>query len=364
MGILRLTLAVYVVLGHGGWTGLGELAKGAHPVESFFLISGFYMAMVLSEKYPTPRAVPVFYLNRFLRLYPLYLVVALATWARFGIGWWWLGHPPTLSVWIPLYEHLGWWPRSLLALSNWSMVGLDLPSLWDFAPAHGFLPVHNDIYPPSAAPDGTIWLGNAVTVGVAWSIGMEIWFYLIAPVLVRLGDLALVTLGLASLALRLTVISQGFPEGRLFPAQLCVFILGMLAWRWGPRIAGYLPASRARWGLVAGFVILTFGYPYWRIPGQLWLYDAFMAASLGTIFDLTKKLKWDQWIGHLSYPLYLVHILVFATLDRSGRAPNPWLGLLLSIGCAILLLKLVEQPIDAWRQRRAAQLKAPVAVPA
>ena len=75
MGGLRTLLVLGVVIGHAG--GKWGPAGGYAAVESFFVISGFYMAMIYG-KYATPGS---FLLSRALRLYPTYfaaLTIALA----------------------------------------------------------------------------------------------------------------------------------------------------------------------------------------------------------------------------------------------------------------------------------------------
>ena len=45
---------------------------GANAVEIFFVISGFYIAMILARSYSTNLG---FYKNRALRLYPIYYII-------------------------------------------------------------------------------------------------------------------------------------------------------------------------------------------------------------------------------------------------------------------------------------------------
>ena len=79
-----LVLAMAVVLYHLGINDLAgfPLISGRAAVFSFFVISGFYMAMVLKTRYTEqalgPKYVRIFYLSRFLRLYPIYAVVLTA----------------------------------------------------------------------------------------------------------------------------------------------------------------------------------------------------------------------------------------------------------------------------------------------
>ena len=76
MGIIRLLLALSVVSGHLQFSSLGVGTTGQVSVQAFFLISGFYISMALCASYS--RQVPQFWLNRALRLYPAYLLVAAA----------------------------------------------------------------------------------------------------------------------------------------------------------------------------------------------------------------------------------------------------------------------------------------------
>src|SRR5262245_37870067 len=73
MGLFRFLLALSVIAAHtkpaptifpffGG--------EGVTPVLLFFVISGFYMAMIVEEKYASN--LQEFYENRFLRLFPIY----------------------------------------------------------------------------------------------------------------------------------------------------------------------------------------------------------------------------------------------------------------------------------------------------
>src|ERR1700761_979235 len=83
MGLIRFLLACGVVLCHTsaimGYTPL----SGALAVQCFFIISGFYMAMVLAEKYNGKGSTYLFYTNRALKIYPIYWVclILLIIWS-------------------------------------------------------------------------------------------------------------------------------------------------------------------------------------------------------------------------------------------------------------------------------------------
>src|SRR5947209_991086 len=76
MGLLRLMLACSVVLSHSG---AGVVFTGPDKaVQTFYIISGFYIAMVL-DKTEAYKSASLFYSNRFLRLWPSYIFIALST---------------------------------------------------------------------------------------------------------------------------------------------------------------------------------------------------------------------------------------------------------------------------------------------
>jgi peptidoglycan/LPS O-acetylase OafA/YrhL len=85
MGILRFLLALAVIASHANGIGIPLphekpypswaifMVDGRQAVALFFIISGFYMAMVLNTKYQNSTL--KFYGNRFLRLWPTYIII-------------------------------------------------------------------------------------------------------------------------------------------------------------------------------------------------------------------------------------------------------------------------------------------------
>jgi peptidoglycan/LPS O-acetylase OafA/YrhL len=76
-----MLLAVCVLFEHSVPFGPLNYLDGVPAVEAFFVISGFYMAFVLSEKYTRQKFgrswIGKFYLSRYLRLYPAYALGTL-----------------------------------------------------------------------------------------------------------------------------------------------------------------------------------------------------------------------------------------------------------------------------------------------
>src|SRR5690349_3905836 len=78
LGAIRLFLALSVVVWHLWGHALPFTANGYDGVLLFFIISGFYMSMVINDKYKN-QPVITFYIARFLRIYPLYLLIFVLT---------------------------------------------------------------------------------------------------------------------------------------------------------------------------------------------------------------------------------------------------------------------------------------------
>lgn len=74
MGLIRLLLAISVIQAHTS-SFLGySIANGLVAVQVFYIFSGFYMFMILTEKYTSIKS---FYKSRFLRIFPTYLIITI-----------------------------------------------------------------------------------------------------------------------------------------------------------------------------------------------------------------------------------------------------------------------------------------------
>ena len=124
---------------------------------------------------------------------------------------------------------MSWAQVGALVISNWTMIGLDIPSLFHFSADQGFLLFHSS--QPVNAQDGAKWAGEFRTIVPAWSLGVEIWFYFMAPFLVALSSRWIVLIGLLSVALKIAMAKCGLQTYFFFPAQLCFFMAGMLLHR-------------------------------------------------------------------------------------------------------------------------------------
>lgn len=358
MGLLRSLLAIAVLLGHaGGLYGLrldnggsAILPNGDTAVQTFYVASGFYMALILSGKYTFAR---VFWLSRYMRLAPLYIVLSLAT----------LTISYVLTGSLRGYDDVDFMTGALAILSNITLIGQDIWMFFAYDTTNQNLYFMPDILSGGldAAGPGTKPGWRFLMIEQGWSIGVEMWFYMLAPFLLTKPIKILVLFFALSWAVRL-----GLHEGlewqadpwkyRFFPSELATFLLGSIAFRLYEKGKLIAPTKSMQLTLFVVLVGICISYPH--LPGgnteKRWIFILLFALFLPTVFELTRNWKFDRAIGELSYPIYLVHLLFLALLPTSV-----WTGLyclICSIGFSILWNKHVENHVDNWRYASAEAL--------
>lgn len=347
MGLLRLFLALSVVLAH--FDGPFFLPVIESAVSLFFIVSGFYMAMILNEKYIGPGSYSSFLFSRFLRLYPVFFVILGGILVTGALKMAVLHRPlEVFEAWTQYGSLLSPLEKVFLGVPNFILFGSEWLESVRFQPGTGLV---------LQSQGAGIWGGQFLINPPAWSLGVELLFYLIAPLILRrsVGELWGITL--MALILRLWIlplsgISLGGP--RSFPFNLSLFLLGALAYR--------VIKSSSRltsWLCYLGVWISLLGYQWvsgWKLFSSLpWLY-LFFACALPSIFHLTKDWKWDRKIGELSYPIYLCH---YPLLELVRGVPSAWVQghysliyLSLVFSYAIFLEYGVARPFDRLRHKR------------
>jgi peptidoglycan/LPS O-acetylase OafA/YrhL len=351
MGSIRALLAISVLITHSDPIFGIQLMNGDMAITCFFMISGFLMGLILETKY---HHIGPFYLNRILRIYPAYLMALLFTAVVLGL----MGskdHDP-FKLWGWLWESGDWLGMMYTALANVALLGIDL-SRYVGVMDHG-----NVVFPAFLFPESNGG-HNLLLVPQAWTLALELEFYLIAPFVVRLRTfwLILLTLGLAMAS----VVAQSLLRGTLdlaavFPAQVHFFLFGVLAWR-GYRVLQAHPKAlgSARplvtWGMVGlslAFVIFAYRIQqHQNSLGQLVVYGVF-AATIPFLFTVSRRSNLDKWIGEFSYPIYLFHFGVVQFLN--WIVPRAWSGestLLLTLALCALYILVIDRPLQARRAR-------------
>lgn len=341
MGAIRLLLALSVVAVHVGYRPF-LMASGEAAVEAFFLISGFYIALALHGPYRDSRR--RFWLNRALRLYPAYFVVAGAA-LIFSLA--------TTDI-LDAFQTLPVDARAWLIAVNITLVGQD--TVMFLGVQDGTLAFTRDF----SATDLQLW--RFLLVPPAWSLGVEILFYLLAPALVLLPTRTLIALGSASVAIRLLLAVNGLSADpwsyRFFPSELVYFLSGIVAFRAMQWQRETSPAA-LRHGTpfmlcaIAGILMQS------HFPGPAWARNLSLVLMIGvclpTLFWSTKDSRLDKFLGDLSYPLYIAHWPVIAWVgvvqaEAVSGTQAAFAGIACVVAAAVLTL-LIDRPAQALRQR-------------
>ncbi len=356
MGILRFLLAVSVVIAHTNKIFGFGLVGGRLAVQSFYIISGFYMTLILKEKYiGKNKSYRLFITNRLLRLYPIYWTVLILTiFVSLGVYMTSSGH--SLERLQPYYDHIdtmGFGTLFFLVFSNIALIFQDLVMFLGLDPASGGLFFTQNFRHTNPQ------LHNFLLVPQAWTIGVEIAFYLIAPFLVRRRIRFVVALLLLSLLLRVILYYSGLKHDpwsyRFFPTEIFFFLLGAIAYHMYKKL-DRMNIKKLHLKRVFGFILLfTLFYSWLPSTYKMYVYLLFFFMSIPFVFMLSKNWKKDRYIGELSYPIYISHILVAMIVGyiEKPAIENPGLvTVILTILVSIILNELISKKVESIRQRR------------
>jgi peptidoglycan/LPS O-acetylase OafA/YrhL len=356
MGSLRTIFAISVVLTHCWPKPL--FVGGRNAVQLFYIISGFLISYVIAEKNAYPQ-VGTFYLNRYLRLYPIYAVVALLTILLAIAG----GPIPEHSDVFGVFKASPTAGKILLLFSNSFLFTQD----WVM-----FSGIHNGVLGfTSDFQNSDVILYRGLLVPQAWTLGVELSFYLVAPFVLRARKLIYSLLG-ASVLLRLYVLHLGIGirdpwTYRFFPTELAFFLLGALAHQillpiYRRRFATQLPVlAGIATSLLIGFSLCYAVLPIKEPLKAAILFTAFLALiPLAFVFQSSNRV--DKWIGNLSYAIYIDHMLVMAIVAYAVDLLKPYMSLdpavTLCVGsivgaiiAAILLNHFIAEPVEVLRNR-------------
>lgn len=307
---------------------------GFHGVDLFFVISGFILALPFATHHLSGApavSLRKYYLRRLTRLEPpyfvtIFLLLALGVWI----------HPVPVSAIVP---HLA---ASLVYL-------------------------HNLIY-------GT----QSTVLGVAWSLEIEVQFYLLVPLLtlvfairsLRLRRSVLIGITLATLAVQSLLVGKHPRFDLSILAYLQFFLTGFLIadiflshWKNSPHRTFY-------WDLIAlaGWPVLFLALQsevltHWLFPALV--FTLYCAAFRGRWINRLFCNRWITAVGGICYSIYLIHYEVISAVGRftkglGAHLPNPAYLIMqfVLVGGAIMLVcgvyfVVLEKPCMRrdWPQR-------------
>ncbi len=331
MGLIRFLLAITIVIHHSyPLFGLLFLGRDA-ALKAFYIISGFYMSLILNEKYIGKNGgYKLFITNRFFRIYPTYWLILLLTY---------------------IFEII------LLHQNILSQPPLNILSDVTLLIRNDYLQINTDNR-------------QLLTLPVAYTLVSELCFYIVAPFIVKLSRKMLFIL--TGIALFIHFLVQVIlrlnhnPAGDwFFPEIIIFFLLGVLSYEIYKVIKHktfpkkYLVSTFILiLALVISYSNIPFNYTFTSIiKFKEWIFLLIFLVSIPFIFKLTNKLSIDRIIGETSYPIYLCHLLLInffiqIGVIKSQNSITTIFFICVSVMFAFIIYLVFEKPIEKFRQKR------------
>lgn len=363
MGLIRILLVISVIIAHATDFGITPyFLPSILAVKSFFIISGFFIAYVLQEKYQKKKnSFTLFISNRLYKIFPGYWIVLFCV-VLFSIIQIYLSrhfYPvitfPSISL-KSFFDHLPFmnpFTKIYIILSNIFIIGQDT-----------FLFLGLNTHTGAMFYTATFWKFNPpfnffLFIPATWVLSLELYFYLLAPWIVRRRAQTVIVLAILSLAVRMLLIHIGLRDDpwnyRFFPSELLFFLLGVLSFKlWRRYDFSHIPRFISILVLVS-LVLFTIFYSNHPVVFQDVIYFAFLVIAIPCIFTLCKDMVFDRYLSEISYTLYLSHLFILTFID------NVHLPIIVSRSCSvfvygmvfsIFLQEILLKRLYAFRQKR------------
>lgn len=325
MGFLRFLLATLVLMGHINIS-IGGYHLGVIAVILFYLLAGQVVARLWSQLQSRQHALLLFARDRLLRIFPQYLAAMLLSsvlWLAGAESSFLSGTPDTFS----------WLANLLIIPLNFYMYnGLDTFTL----------------VPP------------------AWSLGAELQFYLLAPLILSLRvsaqRLCLLLSFLVYCLAQLQLLDPDHYGYRLIPGVLFIFMLGAV-FTPGAALFAQQRGQRVFWGIAwlllcayAAILLLISDHVHFRFEVALGLALGvpLMVGLRRLRFQRPLLYQLDRRAGELSYGVFLFHYPALWMLQMFGFTGEGLAAFPLVLAVSVLLALaghwLIERPV--WRFTR------------
>jgi peptidoglycan/LPS O-acetylase OafA/YrhL len=315
LGSWRFILAFFVCISHL-WSGMIH-GPAAYAVWGFFILSGYLMTYVLTHKYGTVGAGLLDYsINRLLRIYPAYGVAVVA-------GAFTLFVAPRLGISPSALNPQFIRPNSLFEwISNIFLLPIYTPGL--FVPVAGALAVEVGAYtlmPLIAVNRSSAWIGFILSAALNLKLGFSI---------------------------------ESFGE------RYSTFLTCFMAFSAGALLSQYkesLSKFRSPWLSVGAWFIhcsVWIWFPYWPWTFGLYvslLLSAWVVLSLADV----RQSRLDQYLGDLSYPVYLFHTTVGIWIAAAGIEMSTLRFFIISFSVTLaiswVIIRWVDYPLAKLKRK-------------
>ncbi|MFA6002164.1 MAG: acyltransferase [Thermoleophilia bacterium] len=332
-GTYRTLLALMVVGYHLG--GIPDI--GAYAVFGFYMLSGYLMTLIMQENYGyNTSGLTKYFINRVLRIYPIYwLSIALAAVLIFYVG----------ENFSTAYHQALFFPQSLYDI---------LRNIFLFFPF---------TESPRLTPP-------------AWALTVEIFFYIFIGLGISKNKrIVFFWFGISVIYHIAVIILGGSWSDRYYSiaAASLPFSTGALIYHFKNELPSYMKfIDRETQSYLPAVIFcgIIFNWICGYLTGlstSLFFYTNYFLCALMVLALVDRKSlpyiskKFDNFMGTLSYPMYLVHyqvglfvIVILGMMDLEIKRPD----LLLMFASIPLIFivswvfaKAVEQPIEQLRTR-------------
>ncbi len=321
---------------------------GYLAVDFFFLLSGFVIAYAYDDRWPRMTQWE-FYKRRLIRLQPMVIMGSII-----GALFFYLQKAPIFS----LIAHTSVPHMLLIMLIGMTMI--PIPISMDI---RGWEEMH-----PLNGPAWSLFF--EYVANIAYALGLRKLSNKALSLFVALSGLFLVQLlvfgprgdAIGGWSINAKQLHIGFAR-LLYP-----FFAGILLMRLGKRIR--VPNAFA---VASILLLITLALPRFGTPHTLWVNGIYESIVILFIFPLIvaigagdsvhspAALRASKFLGELSYPLYITHYpliywyTAWVTRDHVPAARGAVWGVILlvaAISIAYACLKLYDEPVRAWLQRR------------
>jgi len=355
MGLLRFLLAVSVLALHCNTIFGLTFVGGEVAVQAFYMISGFYMALVLDGKYNATNwaGYKLFITNRLLKLYPIYWLTLLCV-ITLGI----LSFVLFKSTYIFNYYIAH---DNLLTPTNW--IYFIFANIFILGQDILFFIGYNEsgYYFQTAYKEAGTSLHRFLFIKQAWTISLEIYFYLMVPFLNKIKSSILVLGVIVLFLVRFYIYHLGHHTlpwtYQFYIFELGFFLTGLLMYRWYKQNIEWVSTLEFQKFILPIAVFATIAFQFIGVESitKNYIYLFLFASALPFIFESTKTNRLDRLIGETSYPIYMIHgfigLLAVLIIPKS----NLWFGtiiLIISLVFAIVFNQTILRYIENFRQKR------------